>query len=71
MASIGVEHIFIVRHCVRHQEYNGEQDTVLDLKSLHRLGRQTNKQALTTQGDPCFDKGRLGNMAVWGEGCEH
>lgn len=38
--SVSIEHICIVRHCVRYQERNGEQDTVLDLNSLHRLQRK-------------------------------
>ena len=46
--SISIEHIWIVRRCVRHQECSGEQDTVLDLKSLHRLQRQKKKQQQKT-----------------------
>ena len=69
--SISIEHICIVRRCVRQQECSGEQDTVLDLKSLHRLQRQKKnkkqKNKHLQHRGPCLDEARLGSMAV-GEG---
>lgn len=69
--SIGIEHICIVRHCVRYQECNGEQDTVHDLNSLHRLQREKKKNSTSTYNTevPALMSTGLGAW-LWGRG-EH
>lgn len=63
-----VLNICIVRRCVRHQECSGEQDTVLDLKSLHRLQRQKKTSTYNTEV-PALMRPGLGAWP-WGRG-EH